>query len=266
MFDINRRVFWYFTFNDILKILCAAAVPIALCIYTAMTYKQEQQHADQTRQFESEQASELRQQELYDKFLNDTYILDKDKYLNNDKKPWAFANACYRAAHRHWDSTRKADVLQFLKEKQLIGKSNCTAECRSKHLDDIIRLNELNFDNVHLTSQTGYRLNLECVTFDRVSMTNVVFSSVNLNGVLFNGARLDNARFDDSSLVCAGFDGTALGGVDFGNSDLQGANFSNVDLSRAKLTSDQIKQASFFNTTMPDGTFSETTTEGKIFS
>ncbi|CAF1195420.1 unnamed protein product [Adineta steineri] len=207
MIDFKKRVFWRFTFKDILTIISPVAIPIALAIYTAVGYQQQKQQAEKKQKFDLEQSRELRQQTLYDEFLNNIYKLDKDGYLNDTKNPWAFANAYYRAAHRQWDTIRKADVLQFLKEKQLIGRNNCSNECKTTKLDDIIRLNELNFDNVHLASETGIlnKLNLQCVSFDQISMSNGEFVSVNLNGVSFDGGRLNNVKFDGSSLLCASF-------------------------------------------------------------
>ncbi|CAF3906819.1 unnamed protein product [Adineta steineri] len=225
------------------------AIPIALAIYTSISSEQQKQQAEKKQQFDFEQSRELRQQSLYDGFLNNIYKLDKDGYLNDTKNPWAFANAYYRAAHRQWDTIRKADVIQFLKEKQLIGRNNCSNGCRTTKLDDIIRLNELSFDNVRLTSETGVlnKLNLQCISFDQISMSNGEFSSVNLNGASFDGARLDKVKFDGSSLLCVSFNGA----------NLAGAHFSNSDLSGAKITEDQINQASFHNVTMPNGKNSE---------
>ena len=243
--DRKKRGFFEFTCGDILNILCAAAVPIALGIYTAITYQQEQGQQQKTEELSIKQTIESRQDAIYDQFLNNVYNLDKDGYLNESKDPWAFANAYYRAAHRQLDPVRKGDVLQFLKEKQLIGRNNCTSGCQSKQLKDIIRLNELNFDNVYLSSQTGTlnRLNLDCVSFDQVSMNNATFSFANLNGVSFDQGRLNNVNFGNSSMVCASFNGTDLEGVDFGNSDLTGAQFINVDLSKTTLTEKQKEQA-----------------------
>jgi hypothetical protein len=256
----RRRTFWQLTLNDILVVLCAAAVPIAIGIYTVVIYQQEQDQLDQTREFNLKQTIDMRRDTIYDKFLHNIYNLDKNGYLNESEDPWAFANAYYRAVHRHLDPIRKAEVLQFLKEKKLIGKSDCITGCKSKKMVDIIRLNELSFDNVHVTSQTGYlnRLNLDCVVFDDVSMTNATFLYTNLNGVSFDHTRLENANFYDVSLVCASFNGTDLSGTDFGNSDLTDAQFWHANLSTARLTEGQLKQAKFFYTTMPDGTMSQT--------
>ncbi|CAF1173194.1 unnamed protein product [Adineta steineri] len=192
MIDFNKRAFWHFTLKDILTIISSVAIPIALAIYSAIGSQQQKREAEKTRQFDLEQAEKLRQRTLYDEFLNNIYKLDKDDYLSDTKNPWAFANAYYRAAHRQWDTIRKADVLQFLKEKQLIGRNNCSNGCRTTNLNDIIRLNKLNFDNVHLASETGVlnQLDLECVSFDQVSMSNAVFSFASLNGVSFDGGRV----------------------------------------------------------------------------
>ncbi|CAF4279754.1 unnamed protein product, partial [Adineta steineri] len=192
MVDFNKRSFWNFTLKDILAIISSVAIPIGLAIYTAIGSEQQKQQAEKKQKFDFEQSRELRQQTLYDGFLNNIYKLDKDGYLNDTRNPWAFANAYYRAAHRQWDTIRKADVIQFLKEKQLIGRNNCTNGCRTTNRDDIIRLNELNFNNIHLASETGVlnKLNLQCISFDQVSMSNGEFSSVNLNGASFDGARL----------------------------------------------------------------------------
>jgi hypothetical protein len=148
MTQTKKRAFCHLTFNEILTILCAAAIPIALGIYTGISTEQQRRQANETRQFDLQQAAELRQQVLYDKFLTDMYNLDKDGHLDDEKTPWVFANAYHRAAHRQWDAIRKADVLQFLKERQLIGKTGWTRKRSIMPSNDTIRLNELNFDNV----------------------------------------------------------------------------------------------------------------------
>jgi hypothetical protein len=267
----TKRTFWQLTFKDILTILCAAAVPIAIGIYTGTMYRQEQRQVEQARQFSVKQAIELRQDTIYDKFLDNMYDLDKDGYLNESENPWAFANAYYRAAHRQLDPVRKGDVLQFLKEKHLIGRNNCSEGCNPKNLSDIIRLDGLNFNDVYLESQTGTwnGLNLDCIVFGQVSMTNATFSFANLNGVSFYQGRLNNANFNGSSLFCAHFDGTDLQGVDFRNATLTNASFSNVDVSTTKFTEDQKNQAHFSNVTGLNRAMSQTiqiTTGSEIFS
>ena len=255
MADRRRRAFWELSCNDILSILCAAAVPIALGIYTGITYRQEQDNTRKTQEIKVKQAIEQRQGVIFDMFLDNIYKLEKNGYLALNDSPWAFANAYYRAAHRQLDAERKADVLQFLKEKKLIGRCQCSTPCGLDRQEDIIRLNELSFDNVVFRSDTGtlYPYNLGCVTFDQVSMSFAMFAFANLNCVSFDHGRLDNVKFGRSSLRCAHFNGTDLRGVDFGDADLTGATFWNVDLSTVKLTEEQIRQANFTNTIMPNG-------------
>lgn len=237
--------FFRMTFLEILNILCAAAVPVALGIYTVITYQQEQEQQQKTEELSIKQTIESRQDEIYDQFLKNIYNLDRHGYLKENKNPWAFANAYYRAAHRQLGPLRKVNILQFLKEKQLIGRDSCHNGCRSKDVKDIIRLNELSFDDVHFSSETGTlnRLNLQCISFDQVSLKNTLFNNTNLNGVSFDQGRLANVHFTNSSLKCAHFNGTDLRGVDFGESDLTDAEFIDVDLSEVNLTNQQRKQA-----------------------
>ncbi|CAF4403671.1 unnamed protein product, partial [Adineta steineri] len=78
MVDFNKRLFWHFTFKDILAIISSVAIPIALAIYTSISSEQQKQQAEKKQQFDFEQSRELRQQLLYDGFLNSIYKLEKD--------------------------------------------------------------------------------------------------------------------------------------------------------------------------------------------
>ncbi|CAF1498573.1 unnamed protein product [Rotaria sordida] len=225
-----------------------------LGIYTAITTVQEGTVADERRQFDLEQAAKFRQQTIYDKFLDDIYKLEKDGYLNEEKNPWAFANARFRAAHRQWDAIRKADILQFLKENQLIVRKPSIKNRAVKKVDNIIHLNDLNFDNISLTSPTGSlnSLNLEYIVFDQISMINARFSFVNLRETSFSHSRLNNVKFSDSSLAYASFNSTELDGTDFGNTNMIGVEFSNIDLCTTILTEIQLQQIVFTNSILPN--------------
>ena len=253
---MTRLSFWHITLKDLLVIACSAAIPLALTIYSSIMSQEEQQLEENVRQLDYNKTNEARQQALYDRFIDNIYKLDKHGYLTENQTPWAFANAFYRAAHRQWDATRKGDVLQFLKERQLIGRSVCSADCRRVDVPDIIRLNELSWKGVRLLSQTGALnpVNLECIAFDQVLFNHAVFSSANLQGVSFTGGQSSGVKFEGgSSLRCAVFKGVDLRGVDFGDSDLTDTSFFNVDLSMTKLTKEQLEQAIFINCTLPTG-------------
>ena len=256
----QRGGFFELNCNDILTILCAAAVPIALGIYTAITYQQEQEQQQKMQQLSLNQSAELRRDKIYDNFLKNVYNLDKNGYLEENKDPWAFANAYYRAAHRQLDPTRKGDVLQFLKERQLIGRNNCTETCGYKPIPDIIRLNELSFDDMELSSQTGTltRLNLKCVSFDQVSMNNVKFVFANLDGGSFIKSRLVNVDFGNSSLRCVNFNGTEFENINFGESDLTGAYIDKKIIPTLGLTEEQKEQLDKYKKTTSTSTLTTT--------
>ena len=266
---IKKDSFWHFTLYEILTLICTAAIPVAVAVYTVISTEQGNKEADQKREFDLAHATEVRQHTLYDQFLEDMYNLEKDGHLKPDKQPWTFANAYYRAMQRQWDATRKADILHFFKDKELIGKAKWLETRSLQPPVDVISLKGLNFDNVYLTSPTGSLnpLDFKYIAFDQVSMVNTKFSFVNVNGATFNHAQLDHVQFEDSSLASATFNGTILKDANFSNSDLTGTRFINVDLSTVHLTQDQLQQAAFENTTFPNGTFTQsTTTIGKIFS
>ena len=259
----KKRHFCHLTLFEILAVLTAAGIPIALGIYTAISSEQQRDQAERTREFDLKQAAEVRQHQLYDKFLTDMYTLEKDGYLDDDDYPWIYANAYHRAAHRQWDAIRKGDVLQFLKERKLIGNTRSIGmDSFAKQSKDIIQLNRLNFDQICLKSQTNSlnSLDMTSILFDEVSMMNSRFLFVNLDQTSFNHARVNQTIFDSSTLISAVFDGTELYQTDFRRSDLSGTRFINVDLTTAKLTAEQLRQAIFINTRLPNGTFIRSTT------
>jgi len=137
-----------------------------------------------------------------------------------------------------------------------------TNDNQTKNFEDIIKLNELNFDYIHLKSQTNglLPLNMTCVRFDQISLVGSLFQLTNIDGATFEGSCLNDATFEDSSLVGVVFKGTQLRGTNFGTSNLQDALFIDVDLTTTKLTKKQLQEANFVNSKLPDGTESKGTT------
>lgn len=251
----TKRRYLYLTFYELLLIVCTAAVPIVICIYTAIDNKQKFTEAGRRRQFDLEQSEKLRQQEVYDKFIEDFYKLDKDGQLNDSAKPWAFANARYWSANRQLNPPLKVDALVFFKQKGLIGRRCRHNDNRLQVLEDVIKLNGLNFDHVQFKSPTNglVPLDMTCVNFDQVSLSGSVFGSTNLNEATFEGSRLTGATFHDSSLVGTVFNRTEVDGVNFGNADLQNTQFIGVDLSKTLITEEQLAKATLNNSTLSNG-------------
>ncbi|CAM4837499.1 unnamed protein product [Rotaria magnacalcarata] len=261
--NVSKRSYFKLTFHQLLSILITATVPIVIGIYTGIATYQQIKAADERRDFDFKQATELQRQHLYNNFINDIYQLYKDGELNDTRSPWAFVNARFRVLHRQIDALRKAYILIFLKEKELIGRDQCETGCGQRLLNDIIRLNELNFDGVQLSSETGTlnKLKFQCVKFDHVSLIGATFANVDLSGTAFDHSQLNGVQFNNSLLVCATFNGTHLNGTDFADSNLESAVFTNVNLSTTKLTPNQLRQATFINATMPNGTMSSNSME-----
>ena len=278
--------FCHLTLKDILSILVGITIPVAIGIYGAITAAQaqksaklaadeQQRVADERRAFDINQATQLYQQQLYKDFIGAIYAFHKDGELNDSARPWAFANALYRAVHREFDGVRKVQALLFLKEKQLIGRRTCITGCEIKDVEDIIRLNGMSFDNLNLVSETGglNALDLSCIQFDGISMVNSSFSQANMNGVTFINSRLNGSKFRDVSFNCAKFENTEMGEVDFGGSNLSGAVFLNngsstiisaTFTSTMKSTTLAITSATTSTSTTAT-TSTSTTTRGNLF-
>ena len=253
----NNSTSSYFrlTLKDLLNILTAISVPIAIGIYTAVTTNQQIKTAQLQADEQQRIAHESLQQSLYNGFIDSIYKLYKDSELNESHYPWAFPNARYRAVHRQLDKVRKAHVLQFLKEKELIGRNQCQTGCEQKQEKDIIRLSGLSFDHLQLSSETGKlnQLNFKCIDLDGVSLVGAVIMNVDFSGTSFEGSNLNGAQFTGSTLRCAKFNGTQVDGADFSKSNLEHAEFANVDLSTAKLPREQIQQLKLTNVKMSNG-------------
>ncbi|CAF2193922.1 unnamed protein product [Rotaria magnacalcarata] len=240
--NVSKRSYFKLTFHQLLSVLITAAVPVLIGIYTGIATYQQIKTADERRDFDFKQATELQWQHLYNNFINDIYQLYKDGELNDTRSPWAFVNARFRVLHR---------------------RDQCENGCEPRVLDDIVRLNELNFDGVQLSSATGTlnKLKFQCVKFDHVSLIGATFANVDLSGTAFDHSQLNGVQFNNSLLACATFNGTHLNGTDFADSNLESAVFTNVNLSTTKLTPNQLRQATFINATMPNGTMSSNSME-----
>ena len=258
----QRYRFCQLSLKDLLALLFGAAVPLGLAIYTIVIAEQKKRLA-----------GELRQQRIYDEFLDDIYKLNKLTSPNESNETWIFMNARYLAAHRQWDSIRKQNALQFLKEKRFIGANVCRDSINSDgKIVDIINLERLNFDGIVLeSSKTGfYRLDMTGIVFHQVSLSRVKFNSIDLRCAEFHLCRLTGASFGNASLVSVIFNETQLNDTDFGNADLHDAKFYGIDLRKTLISPSQINEANFFNCTMPNGTTSKTVqttrSTGTLFS
>ena len=255
--------FWSgMTLYEVLTLLCAAAVPIALGIYTGVSSFQESKEANQKREFDLQLAAQLRQQSVYDQFIDDFYKFHRYGDLDDSAEPWAFANGRYWTAHEQLNIHLKLQALIFFKNRQLIGRYCRTRDAQLVKLRDVIELKGLNFDGVHFESPTNGHilLNMKCVHFDQITLVGASFESTDLDGASFDGSDLSGVTFDDhTSLVGASFNGTLLARVNFGIADLRDAIFLSVDLSYTMLTPLQLQVAQFHNCTLPNGTNSGTT-------
>lgn len=251
----QEHSFFRLSLRDVLILIFSTITPMIVAIYTIVI-----------TQNELRSTYERRQNLVYDSFLDNIYFLHRDNQLADSEKPWAFANARYRSAHRQWDKFRKQESIRFLKEKNLIGRTVSEVRNNMVHmtcLPDIIRIKHLNFDGAIFESSAKhlYNLNLACIYFEQVSLASTVFSATDLNYSLFDHSSLAGATFDQTSLDNVIFFHSVLDAVDFADSTMRNTIFVGTNLSTTKISIKQLEEAKFYNVTMPNGSHIRETSE-----
>ena len=82
----SKRNYFKLTFKDLLTILTATFVPIAIGIYTTVLTDQQSKAAKVTVDKQQSIADESQQQHLYNNFIDDIYQLYKDGELNDTQR------------------------------------------------------------------------------------------------------------------------------------------------------------------------------------
>jgi uncharacterized protein YjbI with pentapeptide repeats len=131
------------------------------------------------------------------------------------------------------DASRKARVVRYLVEADLITRENPVIDLRDTDLRGVdlkgIDLNHRNLSGVYLTEANLSEANLR---------------DVNLSGATLTDATLSDATITDTNLTDADLSGADLTYAELSNTALSGADLSGADLRDAQgLTQAQIEQA-----------------------
>ncbi len=133
-----------------------------------------------------------------------------------------------RENSQNTDATRKASVLLFLYETELIKR-----QVQVKTDDGESRLTE------------EILLNLKDIDLSGANLVQDMLRGVNLRGVNLRGADLREANLIEADLTQAHLSNTDLGGAKLGNAKLTGAIFSNAHLNGADLIGADLRNAVF---------------------
>jgi uncharacterized protein YjbI with pentapeptide repeats len=169
------------------------------------------------------------------------------------------------AAVRQLDTDRKAILLQFLYESNLITGVDPIISLNGANLSGAFlfraNLNGANLSGAHLYSSLLRGANLNGTDLTDADLSGANLSSAILDNAFLSGANLNFADLSGANLSSAILDNAFLSGADLSFAFLFRANLSDADLRGAdlsnarNLTNQQLAQArSLLGATLPNGT------------
>lgn len=141
-----------------------------------------------------------------------------DKADNNESQ--AIARTRTLTTLRQLDNNRKAQLLQFLQESNLI------------HIEKpVVNLSGADFSDAILTGAHLSHAKLNGISLERVDLRYAYIANSNLTGVRFDGANLANCNLSNTILTGANFQGANLKGANFDDAILIDVNFRHSNAS-----------------------------------
>jgi len=169
---------------------------------------------------------------------------------------------------RGLDAERKAAVVQFLKESDLITLENAVINLRGADLThakligadlDGANLSEADLSWANLVGATLTGANLTKARLAEADLVLAYLPKANLYEADLHGAKLHRANLENASLAYAILNGAELNGANLAEADLSWANLTEADLTEADLTNAEVdyewlaRAKSLKGATMPDG-------------
>jgi uncharacterized protein YjbI with pentapeptide repeats len=142
----------------------------------------------------------------------------------------SLARTYTRIALGNLDSNRKAGVLQFLIESELIGK------------DPIISLEGADLTNSNLSNARLVGAEIKGARFANSTLKDANLYDSNLCGCNFSNSIFDGASLEGTDLSYTILKGAKLRNTDLTKTNLEWANLENADLSNTIITMEQIKK------------------------
>ncbi len=251
-------------------------VPVVLVIggfiFNRTEKQLEQVRADERSKIEREIAADNQREEALQAYLDRMSELLIDKGLRNtseESEERVTARARTLAILRRLDPARKATVLQFLYESQLIKRNNPIvlldgAEITGANLRRIILINTtlrgISFTGANLAEAYLSESNLSGTDFTGANLIGANLRGANVAGAFLSKANLAETYLAEAKLSLVNLAGADvseanLDGANLDGANLDGANLRGADLERATVTNEQLATCRRLNgAVLPDGT------------
>lgn len=215
--------------------------------------KRKQEHLDEVQRQDNEdrfRESELqryldRMSELLEKGLIDSGIVST---LQN------VARALTLTSLRRLDGERKAIILRFLYETDLITKRKITT--KEETTGDTKESEEST--SIVVTISPGVPRGL-------ILLVDADFSSINAPKISISSSHLSGANFQQANFPNASLSGSLLKSVNFQEANLESASLSRCDLTEANMSDSNLKNAKFYGADLTDAQLINADLSGVVF-
>ncbi len=225
------------TFWDWLQLLGVLAVPAVIGI-GALVFITKQVQAREAENTDNQREEAL--QAYIDEMLKLLLVNDLRRASNDEVRKIARVRTL--TVLRRLDPGRKASVLQFLQEADLVNEDTCLVELEGVDLSGA-RLNGIRLDGVNLREA-----NLSGANLNSASLSGIDLSGARLIGAYLNDADLSRANLSEADLSEANMGWGILSGpagsrIMLGPSNLSEANLRGARLNAANLRGTNLRGA-----------------------
>ncbi|UJR11275.1 hypothetical protein I4U23_015457 [Adineta vaga] len=253
------------------RLLFSASFPLVLGIFSIIFTIQQNSISQANREQDQRQANELRQQNIYDAYINDISKLLLSPTFNRSN-PQQLNYIGFKTVDiiKHLSNAQKRDVIFFLYNHELIR--------RDKPISQRVNLTGADLADVHFIQSTSLNCYLRDINLGYILASNIVFDKCDISFGVFQGAWLVGAKFmrslmhgskfQKANLTDAIFDGNNINQISFPHATLINSkflgmkpfitDFTNADLLNSDLTNKDLSSMKHIirNTRFPNGSFS----------
>jgi uncharacterized protein YjbI with pentapeptide repeats len=226
------------TFWDWLQLLGVLAVPVAIGM-GAWVFTTKHVQVREAENLDNQREEAL--QEYTNKML-ELLLVNDLRHSSDDDEVRKIARVRTVTVLRKLDPVRKARVLQFLQETDLVHKDKCIVELVGVDLGGA-RLSGVNLHGATLTEADLSEANLNGANLSGANLSGANLSGTYLNDADLSGADLSEADLKEANLGWAILSGPARSRIFLGPSNMSGANLRGAKLRRANLRGANLRDA-----------------------
>ena len=228
------------TFWDWLQLLGVLAIPAVIGM-GAWVFTTKHVQAREAENIDNQREEALR--DYLNKML-ELLLVNDLRHSSDDDEVRKIARVRTVTVLRKLDPVRKASVLQFLQETDLMNEDKPIIELVGVDLGGA-RLSGANLNGARLSEANLSGANLNGARLSEANLSGANLSETYLNDADLRGADLSKADLNEANLGWAILSGPARSRIFLGPSNLSGANLSRANLSRANLRGANFSGANF---------------------